>query len=222
MKSLLRHSVTLLSALAVFALPRPATAETIDWGFDAPFTDSIDSFGTALDTSYVFYVGAFNNLGSFAPDRSNVATWSANWQTFDSTAYNTTTNTFSGSTPILDNSTFAANEQAYIWGSNNGISSSGEFILLTSATWLFPAATPTGTGVTEFLLTQGGPDTGVDAVVGAIDSSYAGDETGISFDASGGDGFDLQTEAIPEPAGALFFSVSAIWFLFRRPRRATS
>ena len=116
---------------------------------------------------------------------------------------------------------FAASEQAYIWGTNNGISSSGEFVLLTSGSWLFPTATPTGTDTTSFLLTKGGTDTGVSAIVGAIDNTYSGSETGISVDATGSN-FDLQTEAVPEPASALFFSISAIWFLFRRPRRATS
>ena len=211
----------LLSAIAVMATPRLATAETIDWGFDSPFTTSLDSGGSALDASYIFHVGAFNKLGTFTPDRTNVASWSANWQSFDTDTYNAGTAFFHGNQSITDNTVFAASEQAYIWGTNSGISSSGEFVLLTSGSWLFPTATPIGTATSSFLLTNGGTDTGVSAIVGAIDNTYSGSETGISVDATGSN-FDLQTEAIPEPASALFFSFSAIWFLFRRPRRATT
>ena len=220
-KLLLRPSVILLPFVAVVAPPLPAVADTIDWGFDAAFTTSLDSDGNAIDASYIFHVGAFNALGSFTPTRSNVADWSSNWQSFDTDTYNAGTAFFHGNQSINDNSTFAAGEQAYIWGTNNGISSSGEFILVTSASWLFPTASAPDTSTTSFLLTNGGTDTGVSAIVGAIDNTYSGSETGISVDATGSS-FDLQTEAIPEPAGALFFSVSAIWFLFRRPRRATS
>jgi hypothetical protein len=219
-KFLLRTLVMLLSVSAVMSAPRFAQAETIDWGFDAPFTTSLDSSGGALDASYVFHVGAFNALGSFTPDRSNIADWSSNWQSFDTDTYNPGTSYFHGNQSITDNTVFAASQQAYIWGTNSGISSSGEFILLTSSAWQFPTATPTGTGTASFLLINGSADSGVSAIVGAIDNSYSGSETGISVDATGSN-FDLQTEAIPEPASALFFSFSAIWFLFRRPRRAT-
>jgi hypothetical protein len=223
MKTLLRTCAILLATIAVIGTPRTTSAETIEWGFDAPFSDSIDSFGTDLDASFVFQLGDFTKLTtSFTPDRTNVADWSTNWQPFASTTYNDGTNTFRTSSSITDNTVFGAGDQAYIWGSNSGISTSGEFALLTSAAWTFPSATISGPAISYFELTNGGTDTGVTAIVGAIDSSYSGSETGISFDASGGDGFDLQTEAIPEPASALFFSVSAIWFLFRRPRRATS
>lgn len=219
--SLLRPTVILLSAIALMATPRPVNADTIDWGFDAPFTTSLDSGASALDASYVFHVGAFNALGTFTPTRANIADWSTNWQSFDTDTYNAGTAFFHGNQSINDNSVFPATEQAYIWGTNNGISSSGEFVLLTSASWQFPTATAADTSTTSFLLTNGGTDTGVSAIVGAIDNTYSGSETGISVDATGSN-FDLQTEAVPEPASALFFSISAIWFLFRRPRRVTT
>ncbi len=216
-------AVLILSCVAI----RPAEAEIIDWGFDALGTTSIDSSGVAFDISpdsYTFYLGAFNELGSFTPDRSNIGSWASNWRTFDATPYNEGTDFFHNNVPFVpaDNANFAAGTQAYIWGTNGGsVGSGNEWVLLTSSSWLFPTGTLAGTAVSSFLLTTGGSDTGVTAIVGAIDNTYSGSETGISGDFTGSN-FDLQTEAVPEPASALFFSVSAIWFLFRRPRRATS
>ncbi len=219
----LAFAILALSCVAV----RTADAEVIDWGFDTFGATSIDSNGTAFNISpdsYTFYLGAFNELGSFVPDRSNIGSWAANWRTFDDTPYNEGTNFFHDNVPFVpaDNANFAAGTQAFIWGTNGGsIGSGDEWILLTSASWLFPTGTPTGTTTSYFLLTQGGTDTGVTAIVGAIDNTYSGSESGISGDYTASN-FDLQTEAVPEPASALFFSISAIWFLFRRPRRATS
>jgi len=213
-------------ALSCFAI-RPADAEIIDWGFDTFGTTSIDSDGVTFEISpdsYTFYLGAFNELGSFTPERSNIGSWAANWRTFDDTPYNEGTSFFHDNVPFVpaDNTNFAAGTQAFIWGTNGGSVGTGdEWVLLTSSSWLFPTGTPTGTATSSFLLTQGATDTGVTAIVGAIDNTYSGSETGISGDFTGSN-FDLQTEAVPEPASALFFSVSAIWFLFRRPRRATS
>ncbi len=223
----MNQSKTLFAALfsaVVFSwyLPAQLSADTIDWGTSFAPTDSVDSFANPLDGNYTFYVGAFNALGSFTPTRSNIDQWASNWTTFNSVSYVTTgpfADSFGGSASISNNTVFAAGERAFIWGLNDmAIGGGTEWILLTSPAWLFPTAEAIDPSVTEFYIPDLG-DPSIEAIYGAYDSMYTGSETGINVDASGGDGFDLQTEAVPEPGTMALLGLSAGGFAFLRRRR---
>ena len=193
-------------------------ADVIDWGFEVVQTptSSFDSAGVALDSTYTFYLGGFDDsFGSVT--RDNYSDWISNWSTLDSTAFDDGVNNwFTGSTGINDNLTFAAGEQAYIWGTTGALGDAdAEVILLTSANWLFPSAQLSDPTVTEFLLS----DADLTAVIGAVNSTYTGQETGISSNLGA---FDIQTEAVPEPGGVILLGFGLTCLLFRRKIRQTA
>lgn len=190
-------------------------ADTIDWGFELVQTptSSFDSAGIALDSSYTFYLGGF---GDTFPSitRENYSDWISNWSTLDSTPFDDgASNWFTGNVNLNDNSIFDAGDQAYIWGTNGALGdATAEVILLTSANWLFPSAQPTDPAVTEFLLS----DANLSAVIGAVNSTYTGQESGISSSLGS---FDIQTEAVPEPGGVILLGFGLTCLLFRRKNR---
>ncbi len=208
-----KHTAITLAMLAAASFT-PASADVIDWGFELAQTptSSFDSTGTAVDSSYTFYLGTFAD--SFAPtvDRSNFNDWLVNWSTLDSATFDDGVNNwFNGSVNLTDNTIFETTDPVYIWGTNGLLGDAGENILLTSANWAFPSASP-DPDLTEFFLS----DVGLTAVVGAVNSSYDGDESGISNTTFGA--FDIQTEAVPEPRGAVLLGIGLTCLLFRRRR----
>ncbi|MDB4617396.1 PEP-CTERM sorting domain-containing protein [Verrucomicrobiales bacterium] len=200
---------------ALFISAGISRADVIDWGFEiiqTP-TSSFDSAGVALDSSYTFYLGGFDDFLPSAT-RANYSDWISHWSTLDSTTFDDGANNwFTGSSNITDNLTFDAGDHAYIWGTNGALGdANAEVILLTSVNWLYPSAQPTDPDVSEFLLS----DVNLTAVIGAVNSNYTGQESGISNNLGS---FDIQTEAVPEPGGVILLGFGLTCLLFRRKTR---
>ncbi|NNE94110.1 MAG: PEP-CTERM sorting domain-containing protein [Verrucomicrobiales bacterium] len=206
----MKNCIRLLFAAAL--LTSVGRADVIEWGFEVSQTptSSFDSLGNAIDSSYTFYLGKFAD--SFTPTRSNYDSWLANWTNLDTTTYNDTLDWFNDSENLNDNNVFANTDAAFIWGTNVSQGATGEVVLLNSVNWIYPTAEPTDPSVTSFVLT----DAALAAPVGAVNSTYTGEESGITTPLGS---FDLQTERIPEPTAALLIAIGCLFLLFRRTPR---
>ena len=136
----------------------PLRAEVLfDWGSEV-YSELFDSYGTRLDASYTFELGAFDP--SFTPTAGNVTLWAANWKVFDSTTINTTFDLFRSSAYMLDNGTSTSafadpigydfrGLDAYIWGYNQkGYSTGLEWVWFRAPSWVFPASFTPGPPLT--------------------------------------------------------------------------
>ena len=193
-----------------------------------PFDPDQKSDGTAMDSTFSFQMGGFEN--GFVPTNMNHAQWLANWtpaQLVDGTntpiAGNTVNyddseqffpgsgffaNNVEASAQLDDNNgAFSEGSQGYVWGyTTRADGEDGEWILLTNAGWTFPAAEPApgDQPANEFWLTT---DAGTMAVVGNLN----------------GAGYEMQSElviAVPEPSSGLLLLGSIAAFALRRRRNA--
>jgi len=137
----------------------PLRAEVLfDWGSEV-YSELFDSYGTRLDASYTFELGAFDP--SFTPTAGNVALWEANWKVFDSTTINTTFDLFRSSAYMLDDGTSTSTSpsvttgydfrglNAYIWGYNSkSYTQTLEWVWFRAPSWIFPATVTPGPPVT--------------------------------------------------------------------------
>lgn len=148
----------LAAGAAVFITVAPLRAEVLfDWGSEV-YSELFDSYGTRLDSSYKFELGAFDP--SFTPTAGNVTLWAANWKVFDSTTINTTFDLFRSSAYMLDNGTSTSPSadpagydfrglNAYIWGYNTkSYTQTLEWVWFRAPSWVFPASFAPGPPVT--------------------------------------------------------------------------
>ena len=130
------RSSALASLILTVLLADLAHSGQVDWSSSA-FSIHQTSDGTALDDSFVFELGAFE--GSFSPTSANTTEWAAHWRVAQRAPYNPSTQIVAGSFVIETNDPpFDHASQGYLWGLS--LSNPGEWILLTSPSWLWPTA----------------------------------------------------------------------------------
>lgn len=92
------------------------------------------SFGAPMDATFVFELGVFT--GSFVPTSSNTASWAANWNKADQSAYSASGARFASVHNAVGNvSPFTVGKPAYIWGR-----SGSQWILFRAPSWTWPNA----------------------------------------------------------------------------------
>jgi hypothetical protein len=142
--------------LPLLAVPLISRADTIEWG-SAFNSINLQSDGvTAVDgESFTIQLGKFTS--GFQPNPGNVDLWDANWvaaDTLDPGEHSLLAAPFNGyytsKAQLLDNSTFAAGDQAYVWMFNSKATVPGsEWLLYTNDStdgsalddWLYPLVT---------------------------------------------------------------------------------
>ena len=93
-----------------------------------------DSFGAAMDATFVFELGVFT--GSFVPTAGNTADWQTNWNKADESAYDPAIARFASVHNAVGNAApFTVGKPAYIWGR-----SGSQWILFRAPTWTWPDA----------------------------------------------------------------------------------
>ncbi|NCF90600.1 MAG: hypothetical protein GWQ05_06505 [Verrucomicrobiaceae bacterium] len=124
------------SLILTFLLADPASGGQVDWSSSA-FSIHQTSEGTALDDSFIFELGAFDD--SFVPNSANTAEWAAYWRVVQRAPYNPSTQIVAGSFVIETNDTpFNSASQGYLWGLS--LVHPGEWVLLTNPSWNWPMA----------------------------------------------------------------------------------
>lgn len=151
----------LILALGLISLS--AKAEVIQWFSDAGQVN-LDSQNSAMDASYTFELGVFQN--GFVPSSQNVSQWAANWVAADSTIFNGTTQRFTDQFVVVNNSTpFIVGAEAWIFGYR--ITPTGtERILFRDVSWTWPAPNPMNPIATEWNAMDAS-----EVVVGSINSN---------------------------------------------------
>lgn len=218
----MRLQKILVFALVASALPFNAdAAHTISWGGAIGLEDYTSDGGTLSNATFSFELGTFGS--SFSPDISNAVDWAMNWKSLDSGPYNDTFDYLTSSVDLIDNSTFAIGEHAYIWIYNSTTPSpTTEWALVTNEAGAEPWEIPDASGFpATFLWRFSNSDT---AVFGAVDQSPSGQLTGDglrSFTPPAGD-FEIQTftfpPPVPEPGTASLLGCALLGFLMRRRR----
>lgn len=155
----LTYRICLISSLLCVQL---LAQVPIPWS--SPFNaNNRNSFGAPMDAGFVFELGVFT--GSFVPTSSNTASWEANWNKADQSAYDTTGGRFASVHNAVGNvSPFTVGKAAYIWGRNGS-----EWILFRSPSWTWPNASFPSPSLTPWTADQ--PT--VTTIVGTINSTGA-------------------------------------------------
>lgn len=218
----MRFSQSILFAITVAVLPYTAqAAHTIQWGGAIGLEDYTSNGGTLSNATFSFELGTFGS--SFSPDISNATDWALNWKTLDSGPYNDVFNYLTSSVILVDNSTFAIGEHAYIWIYNSTTPSpTAEWALVTNEAGAEPWEIPDTSGFpATFPWRFSNADT---AVFGAVDQGLSGQLIGDgvrTFTPPAGD-FEIQTftfpASVPEPATASLLGGVLLGFLMRRRR----
>jgi len=95
-----------------------------------------------MDAGFQFQLGVFTS--GFVPDNSNMSDWSSHWVPAQTTAYNSTTKSFTSDFIVTHNvSPFVVGAKGYIWGRKTTALDS-EWILMRSTNWTWPSPDPTG------------------------------------------------------------------------------
>jgi hypothetical protein len=146
--SMTLRSLSLLLLLLVGGV-REARSQTLDWGNDV-FGDVVDSNGAALDNTFVFELGAFDD--GFIPTESNVTDWVSHWNVFDRATYNASAGYFASSVEMLTDGSSSSpfltpgsgsfeGLDAYLFVRNGDLPvPMAEWLLVRSTDWVFPVA----------------------------------------------------------------------------------
>ena len=143
----------------------------VNWGNEA-FSRNYTSEGRSkpLNEDFTFELGAF--VPEFTPTLANTDSWLENWISLDQAFYLTESRSFGSSALVpSDVEAFTPSQSGYIWGfdqlSANASSDTGEWVLYTSESWLWPSADGSGTLPPLNWFTSGATD----AIAGQINSA---------------------------------------------------
>lgn len=214
-----------MKCLPLLALLLGATtvrSQTLDWGNEV-FGTVVDSTGAALDNTYVFELGAFDE--GFTPTGSNVTDWIAHWNVFDRATFNAAIGYFTSSVQMQADGTSNSawltpgsgsfeGLEAFLFIRNGDIPMPlTEWLLARASTWLFPTADPEccPNGLpTRWAVSDLGDETPV--------FGGQGGSSGGGFVSSPGP-YDLQTHTfVPEPSAFLLVALGGLAAAFRRRR----
>lgn len=112
-----------------------AGGETISWYSPIPKAN-LTSTNQQMDGAFQFQLGVFAN--GFTPSASNIAEWSKNWISAQSTTYNPATKVFDGMFIVTSNAApFTYGAKAYIWYRSSK-TTQDEWILFRKSDWTWP------------------------------------------------------------------------------------
>lgn len=196
------------------------TAQTLDWGNDV-FGDVVDSTGAALDNSFIFELGAFDE--GFEPSEYNVVDWIEHWNVFDRAGFNESAGYFASSVQMLPDGSSNSEHltegsgsfeglHAYIFVRNGDLPVPlTEWLLVRATAWVFPDADeccPDRLSI-EWSLS----DVDVTAVFGSVDGDPGPGVVSVPGV------HDLQTHTfVPEPGTALLAALGLLVAISRRKR----
>lgn len=202
-----------------------ASARTISWRSGIG-DDLFNSSGLSLDDSFTFELGAFD--AGFTPDATNYGDWSSRWHAFGQATFepllgngwepglqyftkDTTVlgGQLSSESPPLASYAFTAGTQAWLWVyDSKTVAPTSEWALVGGTTWTFPASDLLNLTPVVWELNS------ADRVVWGGANSLRTDGIFTATPAV----FDLQTAAVPEPAGVFLLGLAG-WMVGLRRRR---
>ena len=214
-----------------------AEARTVTWG--GP-TDAVlyQSDGvTPVDSSFTFQLGAFD-VG-YDPLANPVETWVNNWNVFDQTTYNDTTNFFQSTAFMNENGISSGvnadptfdfrSKRLYLWVFDSNVfnptqPTTIESALFTGDTWVLPAVGNPCCGE-ETCPLQLYVSNMTSAIIGNVDPDYSGSNPPIvgplgEYDSPTG-AYDFQTHSftvVPEPSVSLLGGLGVLGLLLHRRR----
>lgn len=138
-----------------------AQTTTIFWS-SPPNAVNHTAAGQPMGGDFLFELGVF--AGTFTPDSSNLAQWSANWRPLQRLSYDPIDKRYTGAHDLENNtSPFTVNKPVYVWGFT-GDSAAAEWILFRASSWTLPNA---GAMVPSQWFANA---SGVTAVIGTVDA----------------------------------------------------
>lgn len=118
-------------------------AGLIHWGSKG-FVENSDSKGCVWTPDFKMSAGIFT--AGFTPTFENRSDWAANWIDLGSAVFDAEEKRFAGVIDTASHSGIATGSRIYFWAKNGSDLTKGpEWILLTSASWTWPGATPSST-----------------------------------------------------------------------------
>ena len=177
-------------------------AQTIEWGseFGTVFETSE---GNSLDSSFVFELGAFDNL--FAPTPSNVDDWFANWRVFDTGDYTPALGYVTSSASMITTASLGPPVQV-VGGSNSPTGDAAfNFQGLQAYVWIRNEDSPSPTS--EWFL-----DVDPAWIFPNVNPDCCGNDLPLQWV------MDNPIVTIPEPSGVMLFTLAAAAGLLRRRR----
>ncbi|MBL9185820.1 MAG: PEP-CTERM sorting domain-containing protein [Verrucomicrobiaceae bacterium] len=210
----------------VFALIAvSAPARTISWRSGIGDT-LVDSGGLSLTDAFIFELGAFD--AGFTPDATNYGEWESRWHAFGQATFepllgngwepglqyftkDTTVlgGQLSSESPPLPSYAFTAGMQAFLWVyDSKTVAPTSEWALVGGSTWTFPASDLLNLTPVVWELNS------ADRTIWGGANDIRGDGLYTALPGS----FDLQTAAVPEPAGLILLGLAGGVFGLRRRR----
>ena len=217
----MKKLLTLVFALIAVSAP----ARTISWRSGIGDT-LVDSGGLSLTDAFIFELGAFD--AGFTPDATNYGEWESRWHAFGQATYepllgngwepgaqyftkDTTVlgGQLSSESPPLASYAFTAGMQAFLWVyDSKTVAPTSEWALVGGSTWNFPASDLLNLTPVVWDLNS------ADRTIWGGANDIRGDGLYTALPGS----FDLQTAAVPEPAGLVLLGLAGWGFGLRRRR----
>jgi hypothetical protein len=217
----MKKLITLVFALIAVSAP----ARTISWRSGIGDT-LVDSGGLSLTDAFIFELGAFD--AGFTPDATNYGEWESRWHAFGQATYepllgngwepgaqyftkDTTVlgGQLSSESPPLASYAFTAGMQAFLWVyDSKTVAPTSEWALVGGSTWNFPSSDLLNLTPVVWELNS------ADRTIWGGANDIRGDGLYTALPGS----FDLQTAAVPEPAGLILLGLAGWGFGLRRRR----